>query len=79
MYDVYLTCIDEDDEQVFHVLKERDRNTWNTIQDQNLIFSREQWTKESNENKSWTKDEWKSINNNKIMHEITGTRALYTT
>jgi hypothetical protein len=32
MYDVYLTCID-DDEQILHV--ERDQNTWNTIQDQN--------------------------------------------
>jgi hypothetical protein len=32
MYDVYLTCID-DDEQV-----PWDRNTWNIIQDQNLIF-----------------------------------------
>jgi hypothetical protein len=43
MYDVYLTCVD-DDEQVLHV--QRDRNTWNTIQDQNcsvvdpkLLFS----------------------------------------
>jgi hypothetical protein len=34
MYDVFLTCLD-DDEQVLHVLLEGDQNTWNTIQDQN--------------------------------------------
>jgi hypothetical protein len=58
MYDVYLICIDDDDEQVLHVQLERDRNTWKTIQDQNWIFF--SWTmnneQEPNENKSWTKD-----------------------
>jgi hypothetical protein len=60
MYDIYLTCIDND-EQVLRA--QWDQNTWNVIQDQNLIFSFEQRTinngkaKESNENKSRTIDE----------------------
>jgi hypothetical protein len=63
MNDVYLTCID-DDEQVLHV--QRDQNTWNVIQDQNWIFYFEQRIMNSekakvlNENKSRTKDEQKS-------------------
>ncbi len=44
-----------------------------------ILMNNEQWTKEPNENKSWAKDEEKSNNNNKIMHNIAGTRALYTT
>ncbi len=68
MYDVYLTCID-DDEQVLHQQQvEQDRNTWNVIQDQNWIFSfwtmnNEQWNaKETNENKSRTKKDEKNLN-----------------
>ncbi len=50
MYDVCLTCIDDDDEQVLHVLLERDRNTWNTIQDQNWIFF--SWTMNNEKQKN---------------------------
>ncbi len=38
MYDVFLTCIDDDVETgtlCFTYNQERDQNTWNTIQDQN--------------------------------------------
>jgi hypothetical protein len=82
MYDVYLTCID-DDEQVLHV--KQDRKTWNTVQDQNLIFffwttNNEQWKSKIIEWKQKSnKLKWKSNNNNKILHDITGTRALCTT
>jgi hypothetical protein len=51
-----------------YVAQLQDRNTWNTTQDQNWIFSDEQWTmkvesKQNNRmkqksNKRWTKDEW---------------------
>ncbi len=50
-----------------------------------FLMKNEQWTKESNENKSWTKDEQNSNNNkinelqNKIIHDITGTWALCAT
>jgi hypothetical protein len=69
MYDVYLTCID-DDEQVLHV--QQNQNTWNTIRDQNWIFLF--WTMNNEQaknqmkqksNKRQTKTQWKSNNNYK--------------
>jgi hypothetical protein len=67
MCDVYLTCID-DDEQVLHI--QRDQNTWNTILDQDWIFFF--WTMNNEKQKNWMKTtvkqkmnkiEWKSNNN----------------
>ncbi len=73
MYDVYLTCID-DDEQVLHV--HRDWNTWNTIQDQNWIFFfwttiNEWWkSKRIQWKQSQTKDKRKSWTTNKINEQL---------
>jgi hypothetical protein len=43
MYDVYLICID-DNEQVLHVLLERDRNTWNTMKAKNQMKNKSRTT-----------------------------------
>jgi hypothetical protein len=74
MYDVYLTCIDDDGNSCTMV--QQDWNTSNTTQDQNWIFflNNEQWTmkskiiewkQKSNNNKS-TRYNWHTS----IMHNI---------